>query len=65
MAEREPDVLGPKEENSRWKKIRKKAHFAFKEDGSPVPASTVYSYRDAIFEPLINAPFTRKHSFPL
>ena len=54
MAEGEPDVFGPKEENSRWKKVQKKAHFAFKEDGSPVPASTVYSYRDAIFEPIFD-----------
>ena len=54
MADREPDVFGPKEENSRWKKIQKKAHYAFKEDGTPVPASTVYSYRDAIFEPIFD-----------
>jgi 2-oxoisovalerate dehydrogenase E1 component len=54
MAEGEPDVFGPKEENSRWKKVQKKAHYAFKSDGSPVPASTVYSYRDAIFEPIFD-----------
>ena len=54
MAEGEPDVFGPKEENSRWKKVQKKARFAFKADGTPVPASTVYSYRDAIFEPIFD-----------
>ena len=54
MDDREPDVFGPKEENPRWQKIQKKAHFAFKEDGSPVSAATVYAYRDAIFEPIID-----------
>lgn len=54
MADRAPDVFGPKEDNTRYQKIQKKAHYAFKEDGSPVPASTVYSYRDAIFEPVFD-----------
>ena len=54
MDDREPDVLGPKEENSRWQKIQKKPRYAFKEDGKPVPASMVYSYRDAIFEPIFD-----------
>ena len=50
MAEGKPDVFGPKEANPRWQKVQKKAHFAFREDGSPVPASSVYAYRDAVFE---------------
>lgn len=54
MAEGQPDVFGPKEENPRWQKVQKKAHYAFKEDGSPVPASMVYAYRDAIFEPIFD-----------
>ena len=54
MADGEPDVFGPKEENSRWKKVQGKKHYAFKEDGSPVPASIVYSYRDALFEPIFD-----------
>lgn len=54
MDERELDVLGPKEDNPRWKKIQKKARFAFKPDGSLVSAATVYAYRDAIFEPIID-----------
>ena len=49
-----PDTFGPKEENPRWQKIQKKAHYAFKEDGKPVSAATVYAYRDAIFEPIID-----------
>ena len=54
MAEGKPDVLGPKEENPRWQKVQKKAHFAFREDGTPVPASSVYAYRDALFEPVFD-----------
>ena len=54
MADGEPDVFGPKEENSRWKKVQGKKHYAFKEDGAPVPASIVYSYRDALFEPIFD-----------
>ena len=53
MAEGEPEVLTAKEENSRWQKIQKKEHFAFK-DGKKVPMSAVYSYRDAIFEPVFD-----------
>ena len=54
MADGEPDVLGPKEDNPRFQKLKKKSRFAFKEDGSPVPASTVFAYRDAIFEPIFD-----------
>ncbi len=54
MEDREPDVFGPKEENPRWIKVQKKNRFAFKEDGSPVSAATVYAYRDALFEPIID-----------
>lgn len=50
----EAEVLTAKEDNSRWKKIQKKERFAFNKDGKPVPASMVYSYRDAIFEPIFD-----------
>ena len=52
MAEGKPDVFGPKEDNSRWRRIGGKARYAFRPDGSPVPQNAVYSYRDAIFEPI-------------
>ena len=54
MEDREPDVFGAKEENSRWKKIQEKMHYAFKEDGTMYPAAKLYSYRDAIFEPIFD-----------
>lgn len=54
LDERPCDVLGPKEQNSRVQKLARKARYAFREDGSPVPASRVYSYRDAIFEAMID-----------
>lgn len=54
MDEREPDVIGAKEDNPRWQKIQKKAHFGLKPDGSPVSAATVYAYRDALFEAILD-----------
>ncbi len=48
------EVLGAKAENSRWQKIMKKERFAFYPDGKAVPQSMVYSYRDAIFEPVFS-----------
>jgi len=54
LDDRPCDVFGPKEENSRVKKIAAKERFAFREDGTPVPPSRVYSYRDAIFEAIMD-----------
>ncbi len=49
-----PEVVGGKEENSRAKKIAGKSRYAFDKDGKPVSALKVYSYRDAIFEALLD-----------
>ena len=54
MAEGPCDVLTPKEANSRWQKIMKKERFALRPDGKKVPQSMLYSYRDAIFEPVFD-----------
>lgn len=58
MDDRSCDVLGPREENSRVKKIAAKERFAFRPDGTPLPASRVYSYRDAIFEAIMDKMYT-------
>jgi 2-oxoisovalerate dehydrogenase E1 component len=52
MADREPEVTGKKEENSRAKKIAGKIRFGLDESGKPVSPLKVFSYRDAIFEAL-------------
>jgi len=51
---RKPEVLQPKEENSRVQQIAKKVRFAFDENGKPVPKNKVYQLRDAIFEAIID-----------
>jgi 2-oxoisovalerate dehydrogenase E1 component len=50
----EPDVLIPKEENSRVRQIEGKSRFAFDEEGKAVSKMKVYNIRDAVFEPLID-----------
>ncbi|MEA5151041.1 MAG: thiamine pyrophosphate-dependent enzyme [Oscillospiraceae bacterium] len=50
----EPEVNGAREDNSRWKKIQKKARYAYGADGKLLSQSAVYSYRDAIFEPIFD-----------
>ncbi|MDR1931967.1 MAG: dehydrogenase [Spirochaetales bacterium] len=52
MADREPEVIGKKEDNSRAKKIAGKIRFGLDESGKPVSPLKVFSYRDAIFEAL-------------
>jgi 2-oxoisovalerate dehydrogenase E1 component len=52
MADREPEVIGKKEDNSRAKKIAGKIRFGLDETGKPVSPLKVFSYRDAVFEAL-------------
>jgi 2-oxoisovalerate dehydrogenase E1 component len=52
MDDREPEVIGKKEDNSRAKKIAGKIRFGLDETGKPVSPLRVFSYRDAIFEAL-------------
>jgi len=54
MDDREPEVIGRKEDNSRYSKISKKVRKAVDEQGKPVSPIKVYSYRDAIFEALLD-----------
>ncbi|WP_303861155.1 thiamine pyrophosphate-dependent enzyme [Alkalibaculum bacchi] len=50
---REPDVLGPKEENTRVKRIAKKERAGIK-DGKTVPSVKAFQFRDAVFEALMD-----------
>jgi 2-oxoisovalerate dehydrogenase E1 component len=50
---RKPEVLQPKEENSRVQQVAKKVRFAYDENGKPVSKNKVYQYRDGIFEAII------------
>lgn len=50
MADEKPDVLGPKEDNTRVKQIAAKSRFAFDAEGKPVPKLKLYNIRDGIFE---------------
>ena len=54
LGEGEPEVIGDKSENSRMKKIAGKVRKQFDENGKPVPAIKMYTYRDAIFESLLD-----------
>lgn len=54
MAEGEAEVIGAKEDNSRYKKISAKFRKTTDENGKPVSALKLYTYRDAIFEALID-----------
>jgi 2-oxoisovalerate dehydrogenase E1 component len=57
MEDRECEVLMPKEENPRVVQISKKIRTAT-QDGKPVSAIRMYSYRDAIFEAIIDKFYT-------
>ncbi|NLC44001.1 MAG: dehydrogenase [Clostridiales bacterium] len=57
MEDRECEVLMPKEENPRVVQISKKIRTATK-DGKPVSANRMYSYRDAIFEAIMDKFYT-------
>ena len=52
-ADCKPDVLTPLEENSRVKKNKKKARYAFDETGKPVSKIRQFNIRDALFEAII------------
>ncbi|HOV38301.1 MAG TPA: thiamine pyrophosphate-dependent enzyme [Spirochaetales bacterium] len=54
MADRKPEVMGQKEENSRAKKISSKSRKGLDETGRPVSPLRVFSYRDAVFEALLD-----------
>ncbi len=51
---RAPDVLLPKEENPRVIQLKKKARFAYDENGQPVSKLKAYQLRDGIFEAMID-----------
>ena len=53
MAEGEPRVLAPKEENPRWQQIQKKSRTGIK-DGKELPSAAVVQIRDAIFEAILD-----------
>jgi 2-oxoisovalerate dehydrogenase E1 component len=57
MDERECDVLTPMEDNPRVKRNKTKIRHAFK-DGKPVSKNKVFSFRDAVFESLIEKFYT-------
>ena len=50
MAEGEPELLEPLEENARVKSLKNKVRKATDENGKPVSKAKAYSYRDALFE---------------
>ncbi|MGV8845225.1 alpha-ketoacid dehydrogenase subunit alpha/beta [Tessaracoccus sp.] len=50
MAEGEPELLEPLEENARVKSLKKKVRTALDADGKPVSKARAFSYRDALFE---------------
>jgi len=54
MDSRKPEVIGNKEDNVRLKKISTKSRKAFNDDGKPVSPIMTCSYRDAIYEALID-----------
>ena len=53
LADDEPQVLAPKEENPRLQRIRKKSRSGIK-DGKILPSSAVVQLRDAIFEAVLD-----------
>ena len=56
--DREPDVLMPLAENSRVKKLNDKIRYGIDKDGKPVSKLKVFSFRDALFEAIINKFYT-------
>ena len=54
LKEAAPEVIGKKEDNSRAKKIAAKSRKGLDENGKPVSPLRVYSYRDAVFEALLD-----------
>lgn len=54
MEDRKPDVNHPMEENPRVQQLVKKEHFAFDANGKAHSKIKTYSYRDGIFEAIID-----------
>ncbi len=54
LEEREPEVLMPKKDNSRVKAIARRNRFAFDENGKEFSAAKTFSFRDALFEALLD-----------
>lgn len=54
LGEGQPEVIGEKAENSRVKKIANKLRKGLDENGKPVSSIKAFSYRDAIFESLLD-----------
>ena len=52
--DRKPEVLMPKEENSRVKQIAGKSRTATDEKGQPVPKIKLYNIRDGLFEAIFD-----------
>ncbi len=58
LDEGEPEVLIPKEENSRVQQLQKKKRYAFDESGKPISATRLYTFRDGIFEAMLDGFYT-------
>ena len=54
LKETVPEVIGRKEDNSRAKKLAAKSRKGLDETGKPVSPLRVFSYRDAVFEALLD-----------
>ncbi len=54
MADGEPEVLIPEEENPRVQQLQKKARFGLDPDGKPLSKLKVYALRDGLFEAMIH-----------
>ncbi len=55
MEEGEAEVLIPKEENPRVQQLKKRQRYAFDETGKPYSAARLYTFRDGIFEAVLDA----------
>ena len=47
---REPETLLPLKENPRVKQLARKERYAFNDEGAPISANKLFTYRDGIFE---------------
>lgn len=56
--DRKPDVLLSWDENPRVQKLKNKARYAFDENGKPISANRLYTYRDGIFEAMMHRFYT-------
>ncbi len=58
MEDRPCDVLQPKEENERVKKIAKAVRYAYDAEGNLVPKARQYNIRDGLFEAIMDKYYT-------